>query len=124
MSHNMYYVNLGPEADAHRAAQPMSSGVRRPPAGTRDLGFAYSARAVDRWGRSFADLVTTLQELSALKIDLVSLSEPLNMTTPGGQVQAGILAPFARFEREIAKGLKISRGSVRSLLRPTAKPAG
>lgn len=58
---------------------------------------------LDRWGRSLVDLVTTLQELSALKVGFVSLSEALDMTTPSGRALAGMLAVFAEFERDILR---------------------
>jgi putative DNA-invertase from lambdoid prophage Rac len=40
---------------------------------------------LDRWGRSLVDLVNTLQELTALDVGFVSLSEALDLTTPGGR---------------------------------------
>jgi putative DNA-invertase from lambdoid prophage Rac len=58
---------------------------------------------LDRWGRSLADLVMTLQELSALGVGFVSLTEALDLTTPGGRALAGLLAVFAEFEREILR---------------------
>ena len=48
---------------------------------------------LDRWGRSLVDLVNTLQELNALDVGFVSLSEAL----------AGMLAVFAEFERDILR---------------------
>ena len=39
---------------------------------------------LDRWGRSLVDLVSTLQELTALEVGFVSLSEALDLTTPSG----------------------------------------
>ena len=57
---------------------------------------------LDRWGRSLVDLVNTLQELSALDVGFVSLSEALDLTTPSsGRALAGMLAVFAEFEREM-----------------------
>lgn len=44
---------------------------------------------LDRWGRSLVDLVTTLQELTALQVGFVSLSETLDLTTPSGRALAG-----------------------------------
>ena len=58
---------------------------------------------LDRWGRSLVDLVTTLQELTALEVGFVSLSEALDMTTPSGRALAGMLAVFAEFERDILR---------------------
>jgi DNA invertase Pin-like site-specific DNA recombinase len=56
---------------------------------------------LDRWGRSLADLVTTLQELTQLGIGFISLNEALDLTTPAGRAMAGMLSVFAEFEREI-----------------------
>lgn len=58
---------------------------------------------LDRWGRSLVDLVTTLQELASLQVGFVSLSEALDLTTPGGRALAGMLAVFAEFERDILR---------------------
>jgi len=58
---------------------------------------------LDRWGRSMADLVTTLQELRDLGVGFVSLTETLDLTTPTGGAMAGLLAVFAEFEREILR---------------------
>ncbi len=58
---------------------------------------------LDRWGRSLVDLVTTMQELTALDVGFVSLSEALDMTTPSGRALAGMLAVFAEFERDILR---------------------
>ena len=43
---------------------------------------------LDRWGRSLLDLIGTLQELNALGVGFVSLSEALDMTTPSGRALA------------------------------------
>lgn len=58
---------------------------------------------LDRWGRSLVDLVSTLQELTALEVGFVSLSEALDLTTPSGRALAGMLAVFAEFERDILR---------------------
>jgi putative DNA-invertase from lambdoid prophage Rac len=58
---------------------------------------------LDRWGRSVADLVLTLQELNELGVGFVSLTEALDLTTPTGRAMAGLLAVFAEFEREILR---------------------
>ena len=58
---------------------------------------------LDRWGRSFADLIGTLQELQLLGVGFISLSEALDFTTPVGRAMAGLLAIFAEFEREILR---------------------
>jgi DNA invertase Pin-like site-specific DNA recombinase len=78
---------------------------------------------LDRWGRSMADLVTTLQELRDLGVSFVSLTEALDLTTPTGRAMAGLLAVFAEFEREILRervraGLAHARENGNRLGRP------
>jgi putative DNA-invertase from lambdoid prophage Rac len=58
---------------------------------------------LDRWGRSLADLVVTLKELSELGVGFVSLTEALDLTTPTGRAMAGLLLVFAEFEHEILR---------------------
>ena len=58
---------------------------------------------LDGWGRSLVDLVMTLQELTALRVGFVSLSEALDLTTPSGRALARMLAVFAEFERDILR---------------------
>jgi putative DNA-invertase from lambdoid prophage Rac len=58
---------------------------------------------LDRWGRSLADLVVTLQELQALGVGFISLHEALDFTTPTGRAMAGMLSVFAEFERDILR---------------------
>jgi putative DNA-invertase from lambdoid prophage Rac len=58
---------------------------------------------LDRWGRSVADLMVTLRELTDMGVGFVSLTEALDLTTPTGRAMAGLLAVFAEFEREILR---------------------
>jgi putative DNA-invertase from lambdoid prophage Rac len=58
---------------------------------------------LDRWRRSLVDLVSTLQELSALEVGFVPLSEALDLTTPSGRALTGMLAVFAEFEGDILR---------------------
>lgn len=60
-----------------------------------------SVAKLDRWGRSLADLVTTMQELTALDVGFVSVSDGLDLTTPSGRALAGMLSVFAAFERDL-----------------------
>src|ERR1039458_7310297 len=78
---------------------------------------------LDRWGRSVADLLATLQELDHLGVGFVSLNEALDLTTPAGRAMAGLLAVFAAFEREILRervrtGLAHARQNGKKLGRP------
>lgn len=58
---------------------------------------------LDRWGRSVADLITTLSELNELGVGFISLTEALDFTTPTGRALAALLAVFAEFERDIIR---------------------
>src|ERR1700694_459635 len=78
---------------------------------------------LDRWGRSVADLLATLQELDHLGVGFVSLTEALDLTTPSGRAMAALLAVFAEFEREILRervraGLAHARRNGQTLGRP------
>jgi len=78
---------------------------------------------LDRWGRSVADLLATLQELEHLGVGFVSLTEALDLTTPTGRAMAGLLAVFAEFEREVLRdrvraGLAHARASGKRLGQP------
>jgi DNA invertase Pin-like site-specific DNA recombinase len=72
---------------------------------------------LDRWGRSVADLLATLQELEYLGVGFVSLTEALDLATPPGRAMAGLLAIFAEFEREILR-LAHARQNGKRLSRP------
>ena len=78
---------------------------------------------LDRWGRSVADLLATLQELEHLGVGFVSLNEALDLTTPAGRAMAGLLSVFSEFEREILRertraGLAHARQNGKQLGRP------
>jgi DNA invertase Pin-like site-specific DNA recombinase len=78
---------------------------------------------LDRWGRSVADLLATLQELDHLGVGFVSLTEALDLSTPAGRAMAGLLAVFAEFERDILRervraGLDHARQTGKRLGRP------
>src|ERR1017187_9375698 len=78
---------------------------------------------LDRWGRSVADLLATLQELDHLGVGFVSVTEALDLTTPAGRAMAALLAVFAEFERDILRervraGLAHARQNGQKLGRP------
>jgi putative DNA-invertase from lambdoid prophage Rac len=80
---------------------------------------------LDRWGRSVADLLATLQELDHRGVGFVSLTEALDLTTPAGRAMAALLAVFAEFEREILRervraGLAHARQNGTKLGRPVS----
>jgi len=78
---------------------------------------------LDRWGRSLSDVLQSLQELRALKVDFVSLTEGLDFTTPAGRAMAAMLGIFAEFERDVLRervraGLAHAKAKGRTLGRP------
>jgi len=79
---------------------------------------------LDRWGRSLADLVTTLKELAEVGIGFVSLTEAIDLTTPSGRALAGMLAVFAEFERDILRErVKVGIAQARDEGRSHGRPA-
>jgi DNA invertase Pin-like site-specific DNA recombinase len=93
-----------------RSVEDIGSGSKERP-GRETLLMAARRREIDaivvwrldRWGRSVADLMATLHELTELGVGFVSLTEALDLTTPTGRAMAGMLAIFAEFEREILR---------------------
>jgi DNA invertase Pin-like site-specific DNA recombinase len=79
---------------------------------------------LDRWGRSLIDLITSLQELTSLGVGFASITEALDLTTPGGRAMAGMLAVFAEFEREILRD-RVRSGIAQARLsgKPHGRPA-
>jgi putative DNA-invertase from lambdoid prophage Rac len=108
---------VGSGASVRELRQNLLEAARR-----RDIDVVVVWR-LDRWGRSMADLVATLQELRDLGVGFVSLTEALDLTTPTGRAMAGLLAVFAEFEREILQervraGLAHARENGKRLGRP------
>jgi DNA invertase Pin-like site-specific DNA recombinase len=58
---------------------------------------------LDRFGRSLADLITSLNELRELGVIFVSITEALDFSTPSGRAMAGMLSTFAEFERDMIR---------------------
>lgn len=78
---------------------------------------------LDRWGRSLADLVLTLKELTELGVGFISLTEALDLTTSTGRALAGLLAVFAEFERDILRErVKAGIAQARREGRPHGRP--
>jgi putative DNA-invertase from lambdoid prophage Rac len=67
--------------------------------------------------------VATLNELTALGVVFVSMTEALDLSTPSGRALAGMLAVFAEFERDLLRervrgGLERARREGKHLGRP------
>lgn len=81
--------------------------------------------AVDRMGRSLADLVGTLQELHGAKVDLFLHQQAIDTTTPAGRAMFGMMGVFAEFERSMIQA-RVKAGLERARVspRPGAKAIG
>jgi DNA invertase Pin-like site-specific DNA recombinase len=78
---------------------------------------------LDRLGRNLRHLILLLDELSALGIGFVSLTEAIDTQTPAGRLQLHILGAIAEFERariaeRVRAGLTRARAQGRKLGRP------
>jgi DNA invertase Pin-like site-specific DNA recombinase len=108
---------VGSGASQRQMRQKLMEAARR-----REIDVVLVWR-LDRWGRSVADLLATLQELEHLGVGFVSLTEALDLTSPAGRAMAGLLAVFAEFEREVLRervraGLAHARQNGKRLGRP------
>ena len=61
------------------------------------------AVAIDRLGRSLKDLLTFMEEMESLHIDLYLHRERLDTTTPMGRMIFQVTGAFAEFERSVIK---------------------
>ena len=57
----------------------------------------------DRFSRSIADLVASLEEFRSLGIAFVSIHEQIDTSSPTGRVVFAVIAAMAEFEREILR---------------------
>lgn len=113
----MQIKEVGSGASQRQLREKLIEAARR-----RDIDVVLVWR-LDRWGRSVADLLATLQELEHLGVGFVSLTEALDLTTPAGRAMAALLAVFAEFEREVLRervraGLAHARQNGKRLGRP------
>ena len=113
----MQVKEVGSGASQRQLREKLMDAARR-----RDIDVVLVWR-LDRWGRSVADLLATLQELEHLGVGFVSLTEALDLTSPAGRAMAGLLAVFAEFERDVLRervraGLAHARENGKRLGRP------
>lgn len=81
---------------------------------------------LDRLGRNLRHLILFLDELQALGVAFVSLSEGIDATTPAGRLQLHVLGAIAEFERariaeRVKAGLVRARAQGRRLGRPRVR---
>ena len=79
---------------------------------------------LDRWGRSVTDLLATLQELEHLGVGFVSLTEALDLTTPGGSSDGGLAGGLLRVRKGDSPGTGTRRLGPCPAERETSGPTG
>jgi DNA invertase Pin-like site-specific DNA recombinase len=82
---------------------------------------------LDRLGRSFKHLIETVADLRERGIGFRSLTEQIDMTTPGGTLLFHAFGALAEFERDLIRerthaGLAAARGRVGSRPKKLADP--
>jgi DNA invertase Pin-like site-specific DNA recombinase len=79
---------------------------------------------LDRLGRSITFLHRTIENLAERGITFRSLTDPIDTSTPQGQLQLGILAAFAAFERSLIRERTLAgKARMRAEGRHTGGPA-
>src|SRR4051794_14020511 len=80
---------------------------------------------LDRWGRSVADCVRSIQELAALGVRFVAITQNIDTdeSNPAARLLLHIFAAFAEFERELIRervvtGIRAAQGRGTRLGRP------
>ncbi len=80
---------------------------------------------LDRWGRSVADCIRSIQELVSLAVHFLAVTQNLDTdeTNPMSRFLLHILAAFAELEREMIRervrtGLRTARAKGKTLGRP------
>lgn len=80
---------------------------------------------LDRLGRSLKHLIELIDSLTAKRIGLVSLNDPVDTTSPQGRLITNIFASIAEFERElIAERTKAGLDAARARGRHGGRPEG
>lgn len=64
---------------------------------------------LDRLGRTASGLTTLFDDLQRRRVNLVSLKDGLDLSTPAGRLLAGVLASVAQFENEL-RGERVRAG--------------
>ena len=64
---------------------------------------------LDRLGRTAAGLTALFDDLHERKVNLVSLKDGLDLSTPAGRLMANVLASVAQYETEV-RGERVAAG--------------
>ncbi len=66
---------------------------------------------IDRLGRTAKGLTALFDELRERKVNLVSLKDGLDLSTPAGRLMANVLASVAQYETEV-RGERVKAGQI------------
>jgi DNA invertase Pin-like site-specific DNA recombinase len=87
------------------------------------LGDTVVVTAIDRLGRSVAEVTRTIADLGERRIILLALREGVDTATPTGRAVAAIMASLAELELELGRERRAaSRESRRTRQLPATKP--
>ncbi len=111
------YTDQGISGAKGRDQRPALDGMLKD--ATRGKFDVVMCWAVDRMGRSLGDLVSTLQELHAAKVDLFLHQQAIDTTTPAGRAMFGMMGVFAEFERSMIQA-RVKAGLARAKTNPRA----
>jgi DNA invertase Pin-like site-specific DNA recombinase len=68
---------------------------------------------IDRLGRTAKGLTALFEDLRERKVNLVSLRDGLDLSTPAGRLMANVLASVAQYETEV-RGERVRSGQLRA----------
>src|SRR5436190_1355920 len=66
---------------------------------------------IDRLGRTAKGLTALFDDLRERKVNLVSLKDSLDLSTPAGRLMANVLASVAQYETEV-RGERVKAGQI------------
>lgn len=83
---------------------------------------------LDRWGRSTADLVSSIRDLDEAGVTFVSLKDGIDLSTSAGRLIANVLASIAEFEADgirerVTAGVRYAQRHGTKSGRPIGRPA-
>jgi DNA invertase Pin-like site-specific DNA recombinase len=80
---------------------------------------------LDRLGRTAKGLTALFEDLVARKVNLVSLKDGLDLSTPAGRLMANVLASVAAYETEVrAERIRAGQEVARAAGQHLGRPAG
>jgi DNA invertase Pin-like site-specific DNA recombinase len=120
------YIDHGISGSKDREKRPAFNKLCKDATnGKLDLVAAWS---IDRLGRSLQHVVTFLNELRTMNVDLYIHQQSVDSSTPGGKAMLSMCAVFAEFERNmiierVTAGMTRAKSQGKVFGRPKVSPA-